>query len=79
MEQIEIVTETIKAILEDETLPKQIVATLNRILEILNGPDETGLKKDKCIHQLEDVDANSNIEAGIRVQLLDVASAIEQL
>ena len=67
-------------IIEENNLPKNVSATLNKILEILKSDEDVNIKKNKCCNELEELESNgTNIEAGIRVQILDVASSIEQL
>ncbi len=70
----------VNCIIEENTLPKNVSATLNKIIEILKNDDDINIKKNKCCNELEELELNSNnIEAGIRVQILDVISSIEQL
>lgn len=72
--------EFVDYIIEENNLPKQVSAALNKILEILKSDEDVNIKKNKCCNELEELEGNgNNIEAGIRVQILDVASAIEQL
>ena len=67
-------------VIEENTLPKNVSATLNKILNILNADEDVNVKKNKCCNELEELESNgNNIEAGIRVQILDIASSIEQL
>ena len=79
MNQLDFLIKSVETLLEEENISKQVIATLNRIKEILKSEQDIYIKKDKCVHELEELEANGNVEAGIRVQLLDISSTLEQL
>jgi uncharacterized protein (UPF0147 family) len=68
-----------EAIMQEENMPKQILSAIERIIQILKNSEDVHAKKDKCIHELEEIEANGSVEPGIRVLLLDLASALEQM
>ncbi len=79
MEKINFIISYVETILEEGNASKQVKEKLNKILNILKSEEDLYIKKDKCIPELEELDSNGNIEAGIRVQLLDIASSLEGL
>lgn len=75
----EVLISTIESMQSEENTPKQISNAFNKIIEILKSDEDVNTKKNKCIHELEEIEANGNLESGVRVLLLDLASALEQL
>jgi uncharacterized protein (UPF0147 family) len=81
MVKVSDVMETIKEIVEDPTLPKNIRAKLEEITNCLKSanPKEIRLKADKCINNLDEISSDVNIQPFVRTQLWSVVSMLEAL
>jgi uncharacterized protein (UPF0147 family) len=75
------VIEMINEIMEDPTLPKNIKANLDCIVNNLKDAKtkDLKLKADKCIHDLEDISSDVNLQPFIRTQLWSIVSMLEAL
>ena len=75
------VEEMVKEIIEDPALPKNIKSKLEEISSELKEtePKDLRLKADKCIHELEDVSADVNIQPMTRTQIWSIVSMLETL
>ncbi|MBW2991088.1 UPF0147 family protein [Candidatus Woesearchaeota archaeon] len=75
------VVEIVNEIVEDPTLPKNIKTKLEEITSELKGVDKKDLrlKADKCIHELDDISSDVNLQPFVRTQLWSVVSMLEAL
>jgi uncharacterized protein (UPF0147 family) len=81
MVKVKDVVETINEIMEDPTLPKNIKTNLECIMNILKDAKhkDIKLKADKCIHDLDDISSDVNLQPFVRTQLWSVVSMLEAL
>lgn len=79
MVKVKDVVEVIKEIVEDTTLPKNIKAKLEEIAVELKETKDVKLKADKCIHELDEVSSDVNLQPFVRTQLWSVVSMLESL
>lgn len=75
------VVEIINEIVEDPTLPKNIKAKLEEITSELKEAQSKDLKlrADKCIHQLDDISSDVNLQPFVRTQIWSIVSMLEAL
>nr|MCK4930310.1 UPF0147 family protein [Nanoarchaeota archaeon] len=75
------VVEIINEIIEDPTLPKNIKAKLEEITSELKEAQDKDLKlrADKCIHQLDDISSDVNLQPFVRTQIWSIVSMLEAL
>ncbi len=75
------VVEIINEIIEDPTLPKNIKAKLEEITSELKEAQSKDLKlrADKCIHQLDDISSDVNLQPFVRTQIWSIVSMLEAL
>lgn len=73
----EIIT-AVNALKEDESVPKNIKAKLDTILENLSEECEVSLKVSKCLHILDEVSEDLNIQPFIRTQIWNISSMLEK-
>ena len=75
------VVEIINGIVEDPTLPKNIKAKLEEITSELKEAQSNDLKlrADKCIHQLDDISSDVNLQPFVRTQIWSIVSMLEAL
>ena len=81
MVKVEDVVEIVNDIVEDTTLPKNVKAKLEEIASELKETDtqDLRLKADKCIHELDDISSDVNIQPFVRTQIWSVVSMLESL
>lgn len=75
------VIEMVNEIMEDPTLPKNIKSNLECIVNVLKDAKakDLKLKADKCIHDLDDISSDVNMQPFIRTQLWSIVSMLEAL
>jgi uncharacterized protein (UPF0147 family) len=75
------VMEMINEIIEDPTLPKNIKANLECIINVLKDTKtkDLKLKADKCIHDLDEISSDVNLQPFVRTQLWSIVSMLEAL
>ena len=75
------VVEMITEIIEDPTLPKNIKANLECIISVLKDAKtkDLKLKADKCIHDLDEISSDVNLQPFVRTQLWSIVSMLEAL
>jgi len=75
------VVEIVNEIVEDPTLPKNIKAKLEEIVAELKetNPKDIRLRADKCIHELDSISSDVNLQPFVRTQLWSIVSMLEAL
>jgi len=81
MVKVSDVMEIVNEIVEDPTLPKNIKIKLEDITSCLKDvkPKDLRLRADKCIHELDEVSSDVNLQPFVRTQLWSVVSMLEAL
>ncbi|MBN2141916.1 UPF0147 family protein [Candidatus Woesearchaeota archaeon] len=81
MTEVADVVETIKDILEDPGLQKNIKQKLDNIMKELESADKNSirLKVDKCVDELDEICNDSNIQPFVRTQVWSIVSMLESL
>jgi len=81
MVKVRDVIETVNEIMEDSSLPKNIKTNLECIIAALKDAKgkDLKLKADKCIHDLDDISSDVNLQPFVRTQLWSVVSMLEAL
>lgn len=77
-ENINEIISAVNALKEDESVPKNIKAKLDMILENLREECELSLKVSKCLHILDEVSEDLNIQPFIRTQIWNISSMLEK-
>lgn len=77
-ENINEIIMAVNALKEDESIPKNIKAKLDMILGNLNDESEASLKVSKCLHILDEVSEDLNIQPFIRTQIWNISSMLEK-
>ena len=76
-EHIEDIINAIKELQEDASVPKSVKLKLQKMIEILSENENTSIKINKTLHELEKIDNDNNTDSYIRTQLLNIASMLE--
>ncbi len=81
MEAEEKVTEIINALndlLEDETVPKNVVKKIKSSIDILqNQEEELNIKVHKALNELDELADDVNMPSYVRTQVWNIVSALE--
>jgi len=74
------VTEIIRQIEDDKSVPKNVVVKLHEICAILNNEDEDRyIRIDKALQQLENITDDTNLQPFIRTKIWNISSILESL
>lgn len=81
MVKVSDVVEMVNEIIDDPSLPKNIKAKLEEIIAELKEVKATDVKlrADKCIHELDDVSSDVNLQPFVRTQIWSIVSMLEAL
>ncbi|MBN1792634.1 UPF0147 family protein [Candidatus Woesearchaeota archaeon] len=81
MTEVNEVIDTIKDILEDSGIQKNIKQKLERVIQELSAADKKTLKLkvDKCIDEMDEICNDGNIQPFIRTQIWSIVSMLESL
>ena len=81
MVKVNDVLEMVNEIMQDQTLPKNIKANLDCIINVLKDAKakDIKLKADKCINDLDEISSDVNLQPFVRTQLWSVVSMLEAL
>jgi len=81
MVKVNDVIEVVNEIVEDPTLPRNIKAKLEEINSELKKAEnkDLRLRADKCIHELDSISSDVNLQPFIRTQIWSIVSMLEAL
>ena len=81
MVKVNDVVEVVNEIMDDPTLPKNIKIKLEEVISELKEvkQEDVKLKADKCIHELDDVSSDVNLQPFVRTQIWSIVSMLEAL
>lgn len=73
------ILEVISELEEDSTVPKNVKSKLNQISQILQSDDETEIKVDKAMQEMDELGNDNNMQAYTRAQIWSIVSLLESL
>ena len=80
MTELTVVTETIKELCSDRSIPKNVRATLEKIQKILlDSTTDIGVKVNSASQMIEDMSLDPNINSFARTQIWQLSSVLESL
>jgi uncharacterized protein (UPF0147 family) len=80
MEGVDGIIEQIEMMKEEKEMPKNIKAKLQQVIEILKTEgQETSLKIDRALSELEEVSDDVNIPSDVRMDLFNLSSLLENI
>jgi uncharacterized protein (UPF0147 family) len=80
MTELTEVTETIKELCSDRSIPKNVRATLEKIQKILlDSTTDIGVKVNSASQMIEDMSLDPNINSFARTQIWQLSSVLESL
>lgn len=69
----------LKDIQEEEGIPKKVKEKINDIINSLEENEETSLKVNKCLDELDNLAEDINIPTFIRTQIWNASSVLEKV
>jgi uncharacterized protein (UPF0147 family) len=80
MDEIEQIIDAIGELQGDNSVPKNIKAKLQSVATILkNGEEETAVKVNKALDELEEISDDANIQSYTRTQIWNIVSLLESI
>jgi uncharacterized protein (UPF0147 family) len=81
MVKVNDVVEVVNEIIDDPTLPRNIKIKLEEVISELKEvkQKDVKLKADKCIHELDDISSDVNLQPFVRTQIWSIVSMLEAL
>jgi len=73
------VLEALNELREDNTVPKNIKAKFETMITLLKEDTEDSIKINKVMHEIEQIDSDSNVEPYTRTQIFQVVSLLERV
>jgi uncharacterized protein (UPF0147 family) len=64
---------------EDESIPKNIRGKIHQIIQTLQNKEETSIKVNKCLHELDEIAEDANLQTFIRTQIWNISSLLEKV
>ena len=71
--------DALSELVEDSTVPKNIKAKLECMISLLNGNAECSIKVSRVLHEIEEIDSDSNMQPYTRMQIFSVVSMLEKI
>ena len=78
MVEINDIVDLLVEIIEDSTTPKNVKERMNKIVDILKNGDETSIKINKALNELDGIASDSNLQQFTRTQIWNVVSLLEK-
>jgi len=69
--------DVLQEMLEDNTVPKNVRARLEKTIIVLQQKEENKIKISRALHEIEEISSDTNMQADTRTQLFNVASMLE--
>ena len=79
MSQFIDIIEILRTLQDDVTVPKNIRLRVQETVTILESSEESSIKINKALNELEDLADDSNMQSYIRTQLWNVVSSLEKM
>ena len=74
-EIIEVITE----LCDDSTVPRNIKSKFQEIITYLKDTNETSIKVNKALHNLDEIGDDTNLQPYIRTQIWNIVSMLEKV
>ena len=79
-ENIKEILETLSGLQEDTTIPKNIKAKIQNIINTIKEKNtDVSIKINKALHELDEVGDDANMQPYVRIQLLNIVSLLEKI
>lgn len=78
-ENIAEITEGLKELLEDATVPRNIKENIEKIIKILKEEGEISIKVNKALNYLDEIADDVNMQPYTRTQIWNIVSLLEKI
>lgn len=78
-EQITQITETLKELLEDSTVPKNVKIKLEGVVKSLNEDKEVSIRVNEALSHLDEIADDINLQPFTRTQIWNIVSILEKV
>ena len=73
------IIEVIAELCDDPTVPRNIKSKFQEIITYLKDTDETSIKVNKALHNLDEIGDDTNLQPYIRTQIWNIVSMLEKV
>ncbi len=63
--------------LEDNTVPKNVRARIDKTILLLQKDEEQKIKVSRAMHELEEISNDTNMQSDTRTQIFNIISVLE--
>jgi len=77
--KIDGILQALGEIAEDSTVPRNVKAKIQMIIDILRQDCETSIKVDKAMQELDGIAEDTNVQSYTRTQIWNIVSLLEKL
>lgn len=77
--QVTEIIEALELLRSDESVPKNVKAKIEGILQLLKEESNTALSVSKSLHTLDEISEDLNLQPFIRTQVWNISSMFEKL
>lgn len=78
-DQITAIVESLKELLDDMSVPKNVRTRLESTIKILQEESELSIKINKALNELDEIADDSNMQPYTRTQVWNIVSLLETL
>ncbi|MBT7903213.1 hypothetical protein HN587_05100 [Candidatus Woesearchaeota archaeon] len=78
-QKIQSITQALKDLTEDTTVPKNIRNRVLNIIQILQDDSDLNIKINRALQELDEISEDTNIQQYTRTQVWNIASMLEML
>lgn len=75
--QLQNVIDLLQQMLEDNTVPKNVRAKIDKTILLLQKDEEQKIKVSRAMHELEEISNDTNMQSDTRTQIFNIISVLE--
>jgi uncharacterized protein (UPF0147 family) len=75
--QLQNVIDLLQQMLEDNTVPKNVRAKIDKTILLLQKDEEQKIKISRAMHELEEISNDTNMQSDTRTQIFNIISVLE--
>lgn len=75
--QLQNVIDLLQQMLEDNIVPKNVRAKIDKTILLLQKDEEQKIKVSRAMHELEEISNDTNMQSDTRTQIFNIISVLE--
>lgn len=79
MDNLEYIKEQLSELTQDNTVPRNIKAKLQEVIQALDEKSDQSLRVNKALNILDEISDDNNLQPYTRTQLWNIASGLESM